>query len=275
MNVRRTLFERLLTPIRPKPVLGFAPPPTPIDDGLWILDRRLRMPGGLVLPTRTTIIQLRSRGLLIVSPPPVEVGGLEGIDHLGAVEETLAPNTFHHLHATAFHARYPDAKFRATPGLFARVGGLPRGEELTERAPASWTGDLVHEILGPVRGNSEVALFHRPSRTLVLTDVAFNMVEFPRRLDRLAWRLIGAPIGFGPSRTARRLLLRDRALASAFLARVLAWPFRRVLVAHGDALDVDAHAVLVKVFASHLSGADRRSSAPRAAPPVVGGRVID
>jgi hypothetical protein len=257
MNVRRTLFERLLTPIRPKPVLGFAPPPTPIDDGLWILDRRLRMPGGLVLPTRTTIIQLRSRGLLIVSPPPVEVGGLEGIDHLGAVEETLAPNTFHHLHATAFHARYPDAKFRATPGLFARVGGLPRGEELTERAPASWTGDLAHEILGPVRGNSEVALFHRPSRTLVLTDVAFNMVDFPRRLDRLAWRLIGAPIGFGPSRTARRLLLRDRALASAFLARVLAWPFRRVLVAHGDALDVDAHAVLVKVFASHLSGADR------------------
>jgi hypothetical protein len=212
------------------------------------------MPGGPALPAWTTLIRLRSGGLVVVSPPAVEAGGLEQIDALGGVEEVLVPNSFHHLNARAFLARYPHATLRVVPGLHRRVPGLPSGDELSGEPPPSWRGAVEHAVLGPVRGLAEAALFHAPSGTLVLTDLAFHMLRFESRVDRAFWRLVGVPSGFGPSRTARLLLLRDRALAAAFLERVLAWPFRRVLVAHGEPLERDAAAVFRRAFAPYLAG---------------------
>jgi hypothetical protein len=238
---------------RPTVVTGFAPPPVELAPGLWSLERRLRMPGGPGLPTRTTILRLGSGGLLVVSPPPVEAGGLEPLERLGAVEEVLVPNSFHYLNARGFLARHPGARLRLAPAIRQRVPDLPPGEELGEARPSSWAGVVEHAILGPVRGLSEVAIFHRPSASLVLTDVAFHMVRFESRLERAFWRLSGVPRAFGPSRTARWFLLRDRDAAAAFLARLLDWPFARVVVAHGEPLESGAADVFRRAFAPHLA----------------------
>ncbi|HSP97924.1 MAG TPA: DUF4336 domain-containing protein [Candidatus Dormibacteraeota bacterium] len=253
MNPRRSIWDRLIQPVKPRLVTTFAPPPTQIAPGLWSLDRRLRMPGGLLLPSRTTVIRLRAESLLVVSPPPVEAGGLDALDALGAVDEVLVPNSFHYLNAPGFLTRYPRARLRTAPGLHERVPSFPRGEELSAQAPPSWSAVVEHRILGPVRGLSEVALFHRPSATLIVTDLAFHMLHFAHPLERVAWRLSGVPAGFGPSRTARLLLLDDRAAAAAFLERVLAWPFERVLVAHGEPLETNAAEVFRRAFAPHLA----------------------
>jgi hypothetical protein len=250
----RTLLDRLFQLGQMRVVRDFAPPPTRLAPDLWSLERRLRMPGGPGLSARTTIIRLGSGGLLVVSPPPVEVAGLEHLDRLGVIEEVLVPNSFHYLNTREFMARYPSARLRLAPGLRRRVPGLPAGDELTDAPPLSWSGAVEHAILGPVRGLSEVALFHRPSATLVLTDVAFHVVIFQGRLDRMFWRLAGIPPGFGPSRTARWLLLRDRNVAAAFLERVLAWSFQRVVVAHGEPLESHAVDVFRRAFAPHLAG---------------------
>jgi hypothetical protein len=249
-------LDRLVQLVRPRLVSSFAPPPTQIAPDLWSLERRLRMPGGPGLPTRTIVICLRSEALLVVSPPPVEAGGLECLDALGFVAEVLVPNSFHYLNTPGFLARYPHATLQVVPGLHERIPGLPRGQELLEPAPPSWCGVIEHLVLGPVRGVSEVVLFHRPSATLILTDLAFHMLQFEHRLDRAVWRLTGVPTGFGPSRTARLFLLCDRAAAAAFLERVLAWPFQRVLVAHGEPLEVNAVAVFRRAFAPYLARPD-------------------
>ena len=252
MTQRRSLSDRLLPLIRPTLVRDFAPPPERVDGRLWVLDRRLRMPGGPILPTRTSLVVLPAGGLLVISPPAVEAGGLEALDSLGSVRHVVVPNTFHYLNARSFLARYPQAVFWASPGLFARVTGLPPGHELTEAPPGAWSGAVELAILGPTAGASEVAFFHRESATLILTDVAFHMTRIARLFDRVAWRLSGVPSGFGPSRTSRTFLLRDRALAAIFLQRILAWPFRRVIVAHGESLEVDAAAVFRRAFAEYL-----------------------
>jgi len=252
MPARRSLVDRLIGASRPRVSADFAPPPTLLAPDLWSLERRLAMSGGLRLPTRSSILRLPSGGLLVVSAPPVAAGGLEQLDVLGPVEEVVAPNSFHHLYARDFLTRYPGAQFRFAPGLPERIPDLPPGDVLAGTSPASW-GDVVeHTVLGPVRGLSEVALFHRPSATLVLADVAFNVVRTESRLERVVWRMLGVPAAFGPSRSARWLLLRDRVAAAAFLERVLAWPFRRVLVAHGEPLAFDAVRVFREAFAAYL-----------------------
>jgi hypothetical protein len=215
------------------------------------------MPGGPGLPNRTTIVRLASGGLLVVSPPPRDAGGLEQVDALGEVKEVLVPNSFHYLYTREFLSLHPNAVLRTAPGLHQRVPGLPVGDELTDSPPRSWSGIIEHAVLGPVRGASEVVLFHRPSATLVVTDLAFHMLHFENRMERTAWRVAGVPRGFGPSRSARLTLLRDRTVAAAFLARVLAWPFERVLVAHGEPLEENARAVFRTAFAPHLADAKR------------------
>jgi|RhiMethySRZTD1v2_1073278.scaffolds.fasta_scaffold352663_2 uncharacterized protein DUF4336 len=253
MNARRSVWDRLIQLVRPRLVSGFAPPPIQIAPELWSLERRLRMPGGPSLPTRTTVIRLRSEALLIVSPPPVEAGGLECLDALGSVEEVLVPNSFHYLNTPGFLVRYPHAALRVVPGLHERVPGFPNGQELPELAPPSWHDEIEHLILGPVRGVSEAVLFHRPSATLILTDLAFHMLQFENRLEQTVWRLNGVPPGFGPSRTSRLFLLSDRAAAGTFLDRVLTWPFQRVLVAHGEPLETNATDVFRRAFARYLT----------------------
>src|SRR5690606_24382262 len=185
---KRSLLDRLLQRGFPSPVRGYAPPPAPVAPDVWSLERLLRMPGGLRLSTRTTIVRLASRGLLVVSPPPAEPGGLEAIDALGRVDEILVPNSFHYLYAPAFAARHPGAKLRVAPGLPARVPSFPPVQEIATTGPSPWGPDIEHRVLGPVRGVSEVALFHRPSATLVVTDLAFHVRRYESPLERAAWR---------------------------------------------------------------------------------------
>jgi hypothetical protein len=251
VTTRRSLLDRFLELGQPRFVHDLSPAPREIAPGLWSMDRVLRMPGGPRLPVRSTVIRLRSGGLLVVAPPPLEAGGFEALEAHGQIEEVLAPNSFHYLGAANCLARHPRARFRTVPGLHARVPGLPASEELTDAAPAPWAGVLEHALLGPVRGVTEVALFHLPSATLILTDVAFHVRRYETGLERAFWRFAGVPAGFGPSRSARWILLRDRTLARAFLERVAAWPFRRVLVAHGDPLETDARDVFRKAFLTH------------------------
>ncbi|MDX2168455.1 MAG: hypothetical protein SF182_15380 [Deltaproteobacteria bacterium] len=248
---QRSIADRLMRYVRPTLLRDFAPPPLALAPDLWTLERRLRMPGGPILSNRTTLIRLPSGGLLVVSPPPVEAGGLEPLDALGAVEEVLVSNSFHYLYAADFAARYPRAALRLAPALHARVAGLP-GEEIADVTPSAWRPAVEHLVFGPVRGLSEVVVFHRPSGTLVLTDLAFNLVRFESAAQRLLWRLSGVPVGFGPSRTARTLLLRDRPAVAAFLARVLAWPIARIVVAHGEPIEADAAGILRRAFAAYL-----------------------
>lgn len=96
-------------------------------------------------------------------------------------------------------------------------------------------------------------MLHGPSGTLVLTDLAFNMRRHAGAFDRIGWRLFGVPARFGTSRTARLTLLRDRGAAASFLRRIAERDFRRILVAHGDPVEIDAREELRRAFARYLA----------------------
>ena len=244
----RSLDERAMQRLVPQPVPGHTPPPRELGDGLWELDRHLRHFGAARLPSRTTLVRLPQGSLAVISPPAlVDDAAVAAIASIGRVEFVVVPNSFHYLYARDFMTHCPGARLLLAPGLRERVPALD-GEELGAEPPPAWAGALEYEVLGPVRGVSEVLFFHPPSGALILTDLAFNMQRYPRRGDRVFWRMSGIPAGFGPGRTTRTLLLRDRAEAERALRRALEWPIRRVVVAHGDILEEDAPAALRRAF---------------------------
>ena len=95
---------------------------------------------------------------------------------------------------------------------------------------------------------NEVVFFHRSSRTLLLTDLAFNVRRADSWVTRTVLRLDGAYGRFGVSRIGRRIV-RDRRGARAAIDRMLGLDFDRVIVAHGDVLESSGRDALRAAFA--------------------------
>jgi hypothetical protein len=243
------VLDRLLRFVVPKPDASFLPPPRAIAPGAWVIDRRVLLAGAR-LPSASTVLDIGDGRLAIVSPP---ADVTPDVERLGTVAAIVAPSSFHYLHAPAWRRRHPAAALYVAPGLSRRVPGFPLAAELTADAAPRWREALPFVVLGPDRGLSEVLFFHRASRTLVLTDVASNLVDVGRAADRLAFRLSGMPRGFGPTRNSRRLLLRDRPRVRKTLRAVMQWPFERIVVAHGAVVERRAADAFVAAFAKYVT----------------------
>jgi len=203
------------------------------------------------MPTRSLAVRMPDGALVVLSPVPDEPARRDAAA-LGPVRFLVAPNSFHYVGLSGWAAAFPEARVFLAPGLRARRPELPGGDELAEGAETPFGGVLAHSVLGPIRSVSEVAFLHRPSRTLLLTDACFHILAAPRARDRLALRMLGAWQRFGPSRTARTILLRDRAQVASFVARICRWDFERIVVAHGEVLEPAGPEVLCAAFRSYL-----------------------
>ena len=225
--------------------------PRPVAEGLYAVERRFFLPGGVAMPTRSFVVRAPDGGVAVLSPVPDEEARRD-VAMLGPVRFLLAPNSFHYVGLASWAAAFPDARILLAPGLRARRPELPAGDELAEGSELPFASVLAHTVLGPMRGVSEVAFLHRPSRTLILTDACFHLRDAPRRRDRLAYRMLGAWRRFGPSRTARPILLRDRAQVKDFVERLCRWDFARIVVAHGESLEPAGREALCAAFRSYL-----------------------
>jgi hypothetical protein len=234
---KRSWRDRAMARARPRWVDGFAPAPRALAPGLWSVDRRLSIPLGPRLPARGLLVDLPGGGVLAWSPPPLGDALREFVRSRGGARFLIAPNSFHYLGLPEWQRAFPDARAWLAPGLRERRPELPPADELREGAATPFSAIFPHDVLDCGQGIAEVAFLHAPSRTLVLVDASFHLAHLTRARDRLAARLFGIPARFGPSRTGRLFLLRDRAAVAAWIERLCAWDFARIAMAHGDVLD--------------------------------------
>jgi hypothetical protein len=245
---QRGIVDRVLGLARPAVVGDFTPPTRAVADGLWVVARRIRLPGGITIATNMTVVRLRS-GLLVYSPFRLDAPMRADLAGMGRVAHLVAPNAFHYLYLGQHRDAFPEAAVYLCPALRERRPVVGSGTVLGEEPPAAWGGEVDVAVLGPSRGVSEVALYHRATRTLIVTDLAFNMQSVSRRPDRWYWQMSGVWQRFGPSKLVQHVLLRDADLVRPFLARVLAWDFDRIVVSHGDVVERDGHALFAAAFA--------------------------
>ncbi len=249
---RRPLVDRLLRSVRPAPLADYCPPPRSFADGVWLVERKLRLPFGLVLPCNMTVIRLVDGRLVLHSPVKLDEATRRQIRALGSVAAVIAPNSFHYLFVGEYTRAF-ECRVYLAPDLPMRIPDCPPGTVLTDAVRADWSAELEHCVFGPVRRFTEVVLRHASTSTVILTDLAFNMGETRPLHQRLLWRATGVPRGFGPSRTARLTFLSDRRLARPGLERILRWDFDRVVVAHGAPVGCHGKEIFARAFRRFLS----------------------
>jgi len=211
------------------------PPLRRLDDDLWVAEQPQRF-YGLEVGTRMTVIRLADGNLLLHSPIELDAPSRRELDALGRVRYVVAPNRVHHLYAGDVAKSYPEARLWIGPGLERKRPDLEYVAILGDDAPVEWRDEVAQVFFRGRPYENEVVFFHRPSRTLVMCDLAFNFGPTAAAPTRFLMRLMRSYGRFGPS-TLDPWLIRDRAAARASLERILAWDFDRVIVAHGEVLE--------------------------------------
>jgi uncharacterized protein DUF4336 len=213
------------------------------DADLWSTEYELAWQGGLVpIPVRMTVIRLGDGRLVLHSPAPPTAALRSEIDALGRVGFLVIPWA-HGRYAEEAARAWPDAQLLAAPEPPARRRSLAFRGSLADEPPAAWAGRVETHLVRGFR-LSEVVLFHRPSRTLVITDLCFNVQRSDRPVARLFFRANGMWQRFGPSRLIRLLAPSDRAALRGSIERILAWDFERIVPGHGDVLERGGPAAL-------------------------------
>jgi hypothetical protein len=206
--------------------------------------------------TRMTVIALADGGLFLHSPVRLSDGLRAELDEIGPVRAIVAPNKTHHLFVGEYVAAYPEARLYGALGLpnkrkdlvfFGLLGDEPRPE---------WTGEIEQRMVRGAPMLNEVVFFHPATRTLIVTDLVFNVPEGGVWGVPIVCRLMGASGNFGPHRFIR-WAIRDKAAARASLGFVMRWDFDRVIVAHGDILETGGKKMFRDAFGFILGAASR------------------
>jgi Domain of unknown function (DUF4336) len=216
--------------------------------GIWLGDGPIVSFYGFPYPTRMALIRLPD-GLFVWSPIALSAALRREVDGLGPVRWLVSPNRLHHLYLGEWKSAYPAARLYASPGLRRKRTDLGFDAELGDSPEPEWTDDVDQVLMRGSFAMTEVAFFHRASRTAMFADLIENL---PRdwfkgwrgmiaRLDGIVAPNPGAP------REWRASFL-DRRAARAALGRILAWPIERVLVAHGECATANGAAFVRRAF---------------------------
>ena len=217
-----------------------------LDEALWIAETDFKM-FGVNIGNRMTMMRTQAGKLIIHSPVRAETPFFDTITGLGEPLCLISPNLFHHLHLTAWRKHYPAAPVLAPPSQT----NIPFDRALENGPLADTDDDIVAVAIGGSARLSEFALIHLSSRTLILTDLAFNFRQLPGLWSPLVARVYGAYGHFGPSRLVKALV-RDRAAFKASLNQLMAFDFDRIIVSHGDVVTANGKTVFATAFADFL-----------------------
>lgn len=217
---------------------------------IWIADGpTVIAAAGFHYPTRMAIIRLPNAGLLVWSPTALREDLREEIEALGTVRHLVAPNTLHHLFLGDWQRAYPEALVHAPPGLRGKCPDIRVDNELTDLPDPSWAAELDQVVFRGNRITTEVVFFHRPSATVLFTDL---IQHFPPGWFR-GWRATVARLDLMVAAKPEvprkfRLAFRDRPAARAAIEKVLAWPVQKLLMAHGEPVIDDGREAIRHAF---------------------------
>jgi len=214
---------------------------------VWIATSPVRILG-MPFSATMTALRLGDGALLLHSPGPMTPERLAEVEALGRVAHLYAPNAFHHLHVGAWAERFPGARLHAPAGLARKRPDLRIDRVHASRPEPAFDG-VIDEV--PIDGFrlEESALCHLPSRTLVVADLVHNVGRPESGSARLYTRAMGFYDRVALSRMLRWTGVADRAAMRRSLDAVLALPFDRIVVGHGEPIVGGAPAALAAAFA--------------------------
>jgi glyoxylase-like metal-dependent hydrolase (beta-lactamase superfamily II) len=218
-----------------------------IAEDLWLLESKVSMLG-MYLPCRMAIVKLAEGGLWLHSPTKLDEAARAALEEIGGpVVWRVAPNLFHHVFQGDYQAAFPESRLIAPLGLAKKRPDLKIDAVFEKSGPAPFGPEIECYPVPGTPGRERVFL-HKPSRSLIVTDLAFATDGSFSAFGRLYGRLTGIDGRLGVP-IHLRLLYRKRAAMAKALDALLELDFRRIVPAHGPVIEEQPKEALAKAFA--------------------------
>lgn len=218
-----------------------------IKDQIWILEYPIRF-AAMDLFGRMTIIKLENGDLLIHDPCKINESVKSEIDKIGEVKYIVAPGTYHHLFVTEFQQQYPNAETFLCPGLEKKRPDIQFEWMLGNKADHRWGNEIDQVLVQGSRYISEVAFFHKPSKTLILVDLLENIGDDFQHpvslLLRFWWKVVYKMWNNPKAAPEYQMGWGRKDIVKQGLDKILSWQAERIILAHGELVENNVDDVL-------------------------------
>ncbi len=124
---------------------------------------------------------------------------------------------------------------------------------LSTDVPAEWEEDFELTMVQGSPQMNEVVFFHKPTKTLIVTDLIFNIHEVANLRTKFLFWFVGAWKKPAQSKLWR-MITKDRKAAGASMKQLLQMDFSRVVMAHGKILEENAKEQFAQAVSWMLQG---------------------
>ncbi|ACJ28096.1 Conserved hypothetical protein [Shewanella piezotolerans WP3] len=153
-------------------------------------------------------------------------------------------------------AAFPKAETYICPGIETKQPQMKFDWILGDKSPTAWEKDMEQVLVRGSRFMSEVAFFHKPSKTLLLVDLIENIGDKTEEVGlgiKLWWKAVFHMWNKPRPAPEYQIGWKDKKAAKHSLERMLAWDFERIILSHGDLIESDAKAAAREAWSAPLS----------------------
>jgi hypothetical protein len=212
---------------------------TKLAPDLFVLSESLSF-YGLEIGRNMVVVRLSDGDLFVNSPARLTPERVEALDDLGRVRYVTPSSKLHgHLYMEDYERVFSDVKLFAAPGLDRRRIDLAFDGLLGSTPDPRWVGVIDQAAFLGHWWLTEIEFFHRPSKTLILGDICYNLGPETPPKTRLITCLLGMYGDLAVPRDLRHTMKNDAA-GRRSVERILDWDFERVVAGHGRVVERDA-----------------------------------
>lgn len=212
---------------------------TILDNQLWEAHHLLKMAPGVMLDCRMTIIRLDDDTLLMHSPVPISEAMKQQIEDLpGTLKYVIAPSLFHHLFVRNAKEMCPSVHTFAAPGLPKKRPNFTFDTELSfdDNSSLPWHTHLQAIPLKGMPKVNEVLFYHHATKTLIVTDLLFNMHTIHGAMSPLIFRMFGTYKRLAQSRLVKTAISDKNAYLTS-ITPIKDLDIQRLIMAHGEVVE--------------------------------------
>jgi hypothetical protein len=204
---------------------------------LLFLDDELAMPV-IKLPVRCTVVKTKT-GVVMISPIKFTSDQLQQIVEFGEVTDIVSPSLIHSLFLRKATKRFPNATVWAPPGMREKfpIEKFPKIkiDKILTQDPWPYEDQIQLQLIEGAPKATEVAFYLKELKTIVVSDLAFNL-QHPKGFGaHILPRFVGTYKKFAVSRLWK-LFIKDKLAFKKSFLNLLEWDFDQVVMAHGEVI---------------------------------------
>lgn len=215
---------------------------------------------------RATAIKLQNSDVVIVSALKSCQKIQDTLSALGTVKYLVAPDVEHHLNLEEYAKLYPSAKIIGVEGLPEKHPSLKFhkvfGDAKYDNVEIGWESE-IDSCYFPGHANKELALLHKPTKTLIEADLVFNLPGLEQYHGSSSSAGIAgmlSPFKYlsihskAHKTMTWNALAKDKKSFKASLTQVKAWDFTTIIPCHGEVIEGNAKALWDAHFLQFFEG---------------------